>query len=286
MKLWMNGKLVDDAQGVVSVFDHGLLYGDGVFEDIRSYHGRIFRCPAHLDRLFASAEAIRLKIPMTKTQVEQAIYETLRADGAKDTYVRLVVTRGPGNLGLNPYQCQHPTVFIIVDQIELYPKEMYETGMAVIIAKTRRTDASMVPPSVKSLNYLNNILARMEAVDAGVPEAMMLNARGDLAEATGDNIFIVKDATVITPPPEAGILVGVTRGVVIELCAKLSLSLREQAVSVAELYTADECFLTGTAAEVIPVTRVDHREIGTGKPGAVTLRLVKAFRELIRAEAR
>lgn len=283
MKVWINGRLLDKAEANLTVFDHGLLYGDGVFEGIRAYGGKIFQCDAHMDRLFASAEAIRLVMPVSRQEIVDAMYQAMEANGVVDGYIRLVVTRGPGTLGLNPYECAGSTVFIIADQLALYPKEMYERGMAVIIAKTRRTAASMVPPAAKTLNYLNNILARIEAVDAGVPEALMLNAEGDLAEATGDNIFIVRAGAVITPPTEAGILVGVTRNVVMELCAKCEIPLREERISVAELYAADECFLTGTAAEVVAVTSVDGRPIGTGKPGPITQRLLEAFREFIRS---
>lgn len=283
MKVWVNGKLVDKAEAKLTVFDHGLLYGDGVFEGIRSYGGKVFQCSAHMDRLFASAEAIRLKIPMARQEIVDGMYRTMKANGVSDGYIRLAVTRGPGTLGLDAHLCADPTVFIIADQVALYPKEMYEKGMAVIIAKTRRTAASMLPPSVKSLNYLNNILAKIEAVDAGVPEALMLNADGDLAEATGDNVFIVRDGAVATPPPEAGILIGVTRNVVMELCGKLGLPLGEQRITVEQLHAADECFLTGTAAEVIAVTTVDGRPIGSGKPGPITRRLLDAFRELIRS---
>ena len=283
MKVWVNGKLVDKAQAKLTVFDHGLLYGDGVFEGIRAYGGKIFQCSAHMDRLFASAEVIPLKIPMARQNIVDGMYRTMKANGVSDGYIRLAVTRGPGTLGLDAHLCTDPTVFIIADQVALYPKEMYEKGMAVIIAKTRRTAASMLPPSVKSLNYLNNILAKIEAVDAGVPEALMLNADGDLAEATGDNVFIVRDGAVTTPPPEAGILIGVTRNVVMELCGKLGLPLGEQRITVEQLHAADECFLTGTAAEVIAVTTVDGRPIGSGKPGPTTRRLLEAFRELIRS---
>ena len=278
----MNGKLVEKEEAKLSVFAHGLLYGDGVFEGIRAYGGKVFQTKAHLDRLFASAEVIRLKIPASRQQILEAIYQTMHANGVSDGYIRLVVARGEGTLGLDADKCSDHTVFIIADQVALYPKEMYEKGMAVIIAKTRRMAASMLPPSVKSLNYLNNILAKVEAVDAGVSEALMLNVDGEVAEATGDNIFIVEGGTAVTPPPAAGILIGITRKVVIDLCGKLGIALKEDRISVERLYAADECFLTGTAAEVIAVTNVDDRVIGSGKPGPVTNRLLKAFRELIR----
>lgn len=281
MKVWLNGKLVDKRAAKLSVWDHGLLYGDGVFEGIRAYNGRVFHAQAHIDRLFDSAKYIRLAIPYTKQELTEAMDDTLRANGEKDAYIRLGVTRGEGNLGVNPFQCPTPSVFIIVDKIALYPEEMYREGMAVIIAKTLRTAATMLDPAVKSLNYLNNILAKIEAVDAGVAEAIMLNNKGQVAECTGDNIFIVKDGTVLTPPPEAGILIGITRGVVIKLAAACSVPLREQTIIPEDLYAADECFLTGTAAEVIPVTKVDGRAIGTGRPGPVSLKLFHAFREYI-----
>jgi branched-chain amino acid aminotransferase len=283
MKVWIDGELVDGHEAKLSVFDHGVLYGDGVFEGIRAYGGKIFQARAHVDRLFESAQAIELKIPLSRQQVLEAMYETMQANAAGDAYIRLVVTRGAGTLGLDADQCADPAVFIIVDQVALYPKELYETGMAVIIAKTRRTSATMLPPRVKSCNYLNNILAKIEAVEAGVPEALMLNADGEVAEATGDNIFIVHDGGVITPPPAAGILIGITRQVVMRLCAKLQIPLQEERITPEQVYAADECFLTGTAAEVIAVTKVDDRPIGNGRPGPVTQRLLEAFHELIRS---
>jgi len=282
MKVWIDGELADRDDARLCVFDHGLLYGDGVFEGIRVYEGKIFRCAEHVDRLFASARAIRLAVPMTKQAITDAMEQTVAANGVVDGYIRLVVTRGPGTLGLEPNKCANPVVFIIADQIALYPEEMYANGMAVIIARTRRIGASMIPPSTKSLNYLNNILAKVEAVDAGVAEAIMLNAEGDVAEATGDNVFIVRDGTVLTPPPESDILIGITRGVVMELCRRLEVPLAERRISVEQLYAADECFLTGTAAEVIAVTQVDDRMIGDGRPGPITTRLLGAFRELTR----
>ncbi|MHC4982429.1 MAG: branched-chain-amino-acid transaminase [Planctomycetota bacterium] len=281
MKIWLNGKLTKKEKAKLTVLDHGTLYGDGVFEGIRAYGGRIFQCQAHVDRLFNSAKAIRLAIPYTKQELIDAMYETLKANGVSDGYIRLVVTRGPGTLGLNPFKCPEPSAFIIADQITLYPEEMYQHGMAVIIAKTVRTSPRMLPPSVKSLNYLNNILAKIEAVDAGVAEAIMLNEEGDVAECTGDNIFIAKDGGIITPPSEAGILIGITRKIVIDLAAKLALPLVERKVSIGQLIAADECFLTGTAAEVIAVTKVDGEPIGDGKVGPVTRRLMTAFHEYI-----
>lgn len=281
MKVWLNGKLVDKAHAKITVLDHGTLYGDGVFEGIRIYGQKVFQCQAHIDRLFNSARQIRLAIPYTKQEIVDAIYETFQANGITDGYVRPVVTRGVGTLGLNPFECPSPNVFIIADQIALYPDEMYEKGMAVIIAKTIRTSASMLNPSIKSLNYLNNIMAKIEAVDAGVAEAIMLNENGNVAECTGDNLFIIKDGEVITSPTEAGILEGITRRVVMHLTRQLGIPLTEKDITPEDLYVADECFLTGTAAEVISVTKIDGRIIGDGHPGQVTRRLLDAFRQYI-----
>jgi len=281
MKVWLNGKLVDRQDAKLSVLDHGTLYGDGVFEGIRTYGGKVFQLWAHVGRLYNSARQVRLAIPYTKQELVEAMYETLRANSIVDGYIRLVVTRGEGTLGLNPFKCAEPGVFIIADQIALYPPEMYDSGMAVIIARTVRTSARMLNPAIKSLNYLNNIIAKIEAVDAGVAEAIMLNEQGNVAECTGDNIFIVKDGRVVTPPHGAGILVGITRGVVLSLAGKLSIPLAEKDLTAEDLYAADECFLTGTAAEVIAVTKIDGRAIGDGKVGAMTRRLLGAFREYI-----
>jgi branched-chain amino acid aminotransferase len=281
MKIWFNGNLVDREDAKLTVYDHGLLYGDGVFEGIRVYRGRVFQCQVHVDRLFESAKAIRLAIPRTKQELIDAMCETIKANGLRDGYIRLVVTRGEGGLGLNPFKCQSPNVFIIADQIALYPQEMYKHGMAVIVARTLRTSLRMLPPSIKSLNYLNNIMAKIEAIDAGVAEAIMLNEAGNVAECTGDNIFIVRNGAVTTPPVEAGILVGITRKVVIGLAKKLGIPLAEKDIPVEQLYAADECFLTGTAAEVIAVTRIDSRAIGDGRVGPVTSRLMGAFHDYI-----
>ena len=280
MKIWINGILVDKDAATVSVLDHGLLYGDGVFEGIRVYAGRIFELDAHLDRLVASARTIRLEVPYGRAAIAQAMADTVKANGLREGYIRLLVTRGAGTLGLDADKCSGGSVIIIADQVALYPQEMYDNGMAVIIARTRRIAPNMLDPSAKSLNYLNNILAKVEAQDAGVAEAIMLNADGDVAEATGDNIFIVRGGEVVTPPPAAGILIGVTRCVVMNLCGQLGIPLAERRVAPEDLYAADECFLTGTAAEVIAVTKVDGRTIGTGRPGPVTQKLLKAFREL------
>ena len=283
MRVWLNGKLVDRSQAKLTVFDHGTLYGDGVFEGIRAYGGKVFQCPAHIERLFASAKYIRLAIPYTKQELTQAVGDTLEANGVTDGYVRLVVTRGEGTLGLSPFKCTSPSVFIIADQIALYPDEMYEDGMAVIIAKTIRTSARMLRPSVKSLNYLNNILAKIEAVDAGVAEAIMLNEQGNVAECTGDNIFLAAGGKLVTPPLTADILGGITRRVVIELARRLGIETIERDIRPADIYAADECFLTGTAAEVIAVTKVGDRLIGDGAVGPITRKLLDSFRAFIRS---
>ncbi len=282
MKVWIDGQLVDKEDAKISVFDHCILYGDGVFEGIRVYNGTIFECEGHVARLFASAETVRLDIGMTRQEVTDAMYETLRANDIADGYIRLVITRGPGTLGLSPLRCPKSCMFIIADQISLYPPEMYENGLEVIIAKHRRFSADMLPPYVKSCNYLNNILANLEASDVGAGEAIMLNADGNVSEATGDNVFIVRDGRVLTPPTTAGILIGITRGVTLCLCDKLGIDKEETDLTVEDLAAADEVFLTGTAAEVIAVTKVDGKVVGSGKAGPVTTKLLKAFREYIK----
>jgi len=281
MKVWLDGELVDKDDAKLSVYDHGTLYGDGVFEGIRIYGGKIFQCQAHVDRLYDSAKAIRLAIPYTKQEIVDAMYATLRANGLNDGYIRLVVTRGAGTLGVSPFTCPRPTVYVIADQIVLYPDEMYENGMAVIIAKTIRTSARMLNPGVKTLNYLNNIIAKIEAVDAGVAEAIMFNDEGHVAECTGDNLFIVEAGKVVTPPLSAGILPGITRGVVLRLARADNVPVAEDNIDGERLLAADECFLTGTAAEVISVTKIDQTRIGDGKAGPVTRKLLAAFREYI-----
>jgi len=282
LKVWIDGRLVDKADAKVSVFDHGLLYGDGVFEGIRAYHGRIFECDAHLDRFFQSAKAIRLTLPLSRQQLRTAMEETIAANGFTDCYIRLAATRGVGSLGLSPTRCERASVFVIADQLELYPREMYEKGMAVIIASVIRNHPNSLPPRLKSLNYLNNILAKMEAIDAGVSEAIMLNHEGNVAECTADNIFIVRYGQVQTPQTSDGILEGVTRRVMLELCAQLAISHVEKTLQRHDLYVADECFLTGTGAEVIPVTRVDGRSVGTAEPGPITRKLIEAFHRRVK----
>jgi branched-chain amino acid aminotransferase len=277
MKVWLNGELLDKSDAKISVFDHGVLYGDGVFEGIRIYSGRIFECRAHLDRLYESAQRIRLQIPYTKQELNDAMVSTMRANQRTEGYIRLVVTRGQGTLGMNPFHCCEPNVFIIVDSIALYPPEMYEGGMEVIVANTRRCSPDMLDPQVKSLNYLNNIRAKVECVEAGVPEAIMLNHLGHVAECTGDNLFLVEDGALVTPPPESGILKGVTRGVVMRLASRENIDVKEEPLELSRLYQGQECFLTGTAAEVIPVTKIDSRPIGDGQVGPITRKLIEAF---------
>jgi branched-chain amino acid aminotransferase len=280
VKVWLNGKLVEKEQAALNVYEHGLLYGDGVFEGIRVYNGKVFQGPAHLERLLESARLVRLKMPYTREHLTKAMDELVRAN--QEAYIRLVVTRGVGNLGLNPFQCSTPQVFILNDGIQLYPKDLYEKGIPVIFSRTLRTSPRMVPPKVKSLNYLNNILAKIEAVDAGVPEALMLNEHGNVAEATGDNVFIVRRGQVLTPPPSAGILIGVTRGIVLKLATELGIAAAEKDFNAAQVNVADECFLTGTAAEVVPVTRIDGKNVGNGAVGPVTRKLMDAYAEFIK----
>ncbi len=277
LKIWMDTGLVEETDARVSVFDHGLLYGDGVFEGIRVYDGKVFELDAHLKRLFESALAIRLSIPMTREQMVNAVETTVNANGVVDGYIRLVVTRGVGTLGLNPFACKDGCVFIIAATIQLYPEELYEKGMKVISATTVRNHPLALPPQAKSLNYLNNILAKIEALDSHVPEAVMYNHEGYVAEATGDNVFIVRDNIIYTPPAEAGSLEGITRAVVIRLARHEGLQIIEKNLTRHDLYVCDEFFLTGTAAEVIGVVEIDGRTIGDGKPGPVTRRLREKF---------
>jgi branched-chain amino acid aminotransferase len=284
MKIFLDGKYVSEEEAKVSVFDHGLLYGDGVFEGIRVYGGKIFRLEQHLDRLFASAKAIMLQIPMTRQELVEACCETCARNKLQDGYIRLVVTRGVGNLGLDPFRCRKPSVFIIADKIELYPEEVYRKGIELITASTQRVNVAAISPSIKSLNYLNNILAKIEAIHAGTIEAVMLNSAGYVAECTGDNLFIVRGGRLETPPVSDGALVGITRAVILELAAKLKLTASETHLTRYDLMTADECFLTGTAAEIVPVAAIDCRPIGSGKPGPLTLKLMSEFRKLTCSE--
>jgi branched-chain amino acid aminotransferase len=282
LKIWIDGKLVDKENAKISVYDHGLLYGDGVFEGIRVYSGRIFECDAHLRRLFDSAKAIRLKIPLTAEQLKSAMEQTFKANNFNDCYIRLIVTRGAGGLGIDPSLCATPSVIIITDLIVMHDKELYEKGIPVITASLLRMHPNSLSPRVKSLNYLNNILARIEAHDAGCRDAIMLNHEGNVAEATVQNVFIVRDGLVQTPLPSDGILEGVTRRVIIELCKKLGIPCVEKILQRLDLYVADEIFLTGTGAEVMPVTKVDGRVIGSGQVGPITRKLMDAFGRHIR----
>ncbi|MFZ5829455.1 MAG: branched-chain-amino-acid transaminase [Planctomycetota bacterium] len=282
LKVYIGGKLYDKDDAKISVYDHGLLYGDGVFEGIRSYAGKVFRMAEHLDRLWQSAKAIWLEIPMTKEAMAKAIEDTLAANGIKDGYIRVVVTRGAGSLGLDPNRCSDPQVIIITDLISLYPAELYEKGLEIVTVSTVRNHPAAVSPRVKSLNYLNNILAKIEGLKAGCIEALMLNHKGEVAECTGDNIFIVRDGDLLTPPNDAGILEGITRDAVMELAEEAEIEVYEVPLTKHDVYIADECFLTGTAAEVVPVVMVDSRTIGDGVPGPITRDLMEQFHRLTR----
>ena len=282
--IYLDGELVERDQAKVSVYDHGLLYGDGVFEGTRVYHGRVFRLEEHVRRLEESARAIMLELPVSGEELMEATVETCRANEVHDGYIRTIVTRGVGDLGLDPRKCPNPSVIIIAANIELYPPELYETGLPLITCSTRRNSPSSLDPGIKSLNYLNNIIAKIECIRAGVQEGIMLTRDGMVSECTGDNIFIVRDAELITPPVSAGILDGITRGVVIDCAEHEGIEVSERLFPVTQVYNADECFLTGTAAELIPVIEVDGRIVGDGKPGAVTKRLLNRFRELTESE--
>jgi branched-chain amino acid aminotransferase len=280
MLINLNGKLVKKEDARVSVFDHGLLYGDGVFEGIRSYNGLVFKLREHVERLYDSAKYISLKIPLSEEAMVKAVVATLKANRLKDAYIRLVVTRGPGDLGLDPRNCPAASWFIIADKIALYPKDLYEKGLKIVTVATRRNVVEALNPQVKSLNYLNNILGKIEAINAGVAEAVMLDQNGYVTECTGDNIFIVRGRRLLTPPVHMGILKGITRGAVLDLAVGVGLTPEETVLTRFDLFTADEMFLTGTAAEVIPVVSLDARPIGGGRPGAYTHKLTQAFRRL------
>ena len=284
MKVYLNGTFVDESKAVVSVFDHGLLYGDGVFEGIRSYDGLVFKLREHIDRLFESAHTIMLKIPMSKAELIDVVKQSLRVNRLHDAYIRLVVTRGEGDLGLDPRKCGRPTVFAIADKIELYPKKLYEQGLELITVATQRNVPEALNPQIKSLNYLNNILAKIEAITAGFEEAIMLSHSGYVTECTGENIFIVKGKQLLTPPPYIGVLRGITRQTVMELAAKQRLAVREELLTRHDLFNADEVFLTGTAAEIVPVVKIDGRVIGSGKPGPTTKKLQQAFRQVTKTD--
>ena len=280
MKIYVDGKYYSERDAKVSVFDHGLLYGDGVFEGIRAYNGRVFKLKEHIDRLFCSAKAILLTIPMSLGAVIEAVLETCRRNQVRDGYIRLVVTRGAGTLGLNPNRCKRPSIIIIAGKIQLYPEEFYEKGLEIITVPTTRNLHSALNPAIKSLNYLNNILAKIEANNAGCEEAIMLNAEGFVAECTGDNLFLVKNGQLATPPLSAGALYGITRGVVMDLAREEGLPVNEPNLTRYDVFNADECFLTGTGAELIPVVKVDGRMIGRGKPGPITQKLERKYRAL------
>ena len=281
-KIYVDGEFFAEGEAKVSVFDHGLLYGDGIFEGIRFYNGRVFRLEEHLDRLWDSARSICLEVPMSQRAMTEAVLETIRQNDLRDGYIRLVVTRGVGNLGLNPEQCKKPSVIIITAQIALYSEEMYRQGLTVVTVATRRTNPSALNPAVKSLNYLNNIMARIEANQANADEALMLNDEGNVAECTADNVFVVKRGQIFTPPITAGALRGITRSVVFEIAAETGIKVTEADITRHDIFIADEAFLTGTAAEIIPLIKADGRPIGTGKPGPITTRMIARFRELTR----
>ena len=280
--IYCNGAFVPEEEAKVSVFDHGFLYGDGIFEGIRAYHGRVFKLAEHLKRLYESAKSIQLNIVISKDEMQEVVLETLRKNDLKDAYIRLVVSRGKGDLGLDPIKCPRAAIFCIAAQIKIFEPSMYEHGLEVKTVAIRRNNPDSLSPRIKSLNYLNNILAKLEANQAGVVEGIMLNQEGYVAEGTSDNIFIVREGVLITPPLSAGILEGITRDSVLQLAKKLGIEAREELFTRHDLYTSDECFLTGTAAELIPVIRVDGREIGAGVPGEVYKQLLEVFRDLTR----
>jgi branched-chain amino acid aminotransferase len=280
LKIHIDGQLYDEADAKISVFDHGLLYGDGVFEGIRFYNGRVFRLDEHIDRLFDSAKAIHLTVPASPEEVIEAVLTTIRANELEDGYIRLVVTRGAGGLGLSPYLCKKASLIVIASKISLYPEEKYREGLTLVTCSTRRPTPGSLSPAVKSLNYLNNVMAKIEAIAGGGEEGVMLNEQGFVAECTGDNVFVIKNGAISTPPVSAGSLDGITRKVAIDLAAELGYVVSEPQMTRYELYTADEVFLTGTAAEIVGVAKYDERIIGAGKPGPVTLRMMEAFSKL------
>ncbi|NIP84601.1 MAG: branched-chain-amino-acid transaminase [Planctomycetales bacterium] len=283
LQVYINGTFYDKQDAKISVYDHGLLYGDGVFEGIRSYGGKVFRLDQHLTRLWESAAAIHLQIPIPQTQLAEDVVRTLQTNHIDDGYVRLIVTRGAGTLGLDPDRTSDPQVIIIADHVALYPPEYYTHGLEIVTAGTLRNHPAALNPRIKSLNYLNNILAKIEGKQAGCIEALMLNHKGEVAECTGDNIFLVRANNLLTPPPGAGILEGITRQAVCELADEAGIDVQQIALTLEDVYAADECFLTGTAAEIVPVVRVDQRPIGSGQPGAVTNELIQRFRGLTRS---
>ncbi len=282
--IYLNGELVAPEDAKISVLDHGVLYGDGVFEGIRAYNGRVFRLDQHLHRLYDSAHVIHMQIPLSVAEMEQAVVETVRANALRDCYIRLVVTRGPGDLGLDPRRCPRPTVIIIADSIELYPQRYYDEGLHVITCATRRNSPEALDPSIKSLNYLNNIMAKIETVQAGVPEGIMLSSEGYVAECTGDNIFVVQHGEVLTPPMSVGNLAGITAQVTMEILREMDIPVAAENFRILTAYTADEVFLTGTAAEIAPVVQVDGRKIGDGKPGEITRKIHERFHQITQIE--
>lgn len=284
MKIFLGDKLVDEKDAVVSVFDHGLLYGDGVFEGIRAYNGRVFLLDEHIDRLYDSAKAIALNIPMTKAEMSDAVVKTCKANDIADGYIRLVVTRGKGTLGLNPYLCEKAEIIIIAGKIQLYPQDLYDNGLRIVTVGTIRNHPEAINPRIKSLNYLNNVMAKIEAINAGCMECLMLNHKGEVAEASGDNVFVIKNGVISTPPSSCGALEGLTRNKVMELAREAGYEVREAVLARYDLYVADEVFLTGTAAEVISVVDVDKRTIGDGKPGAITTELSQLYTACARSE--
>lgn len=284
MQVYIDGKWYPKEEAKVSVFDHGFLYGDGVFEGIRAYNGRVWKLTEHLDRLYASAKAIWLQMPIPWAEMEEVVLESLRRNNLKDAYIRLVVSRGYGDLGLDPRKCEKPTVVCIADKISLYPEAVYTEGMKVISVATRRNPVDTLSPQIKTLNYMTGIMAKISAITLGYPEVIMLNQNGYVTEGTGDNIFMVKGGKIITPPAYLGILPGITRNSVIEMARDLGYTVEEGVFTLFDVYTADELFLTGTAAEVIPVVSADSREIGNGKPGEITGRLIARFRELTKEQ--
>ncbi len=284
LKIFLDGQFVDKKDAKISIFDHGLLYGDGVFEGIRSYNRRVFRLKEHINRLYDGAEAIRLEIPISKQAFQDKVIETLKENKLDDAYIRVVVTRGVGDLGLDPRKCSCATIFIITDRIELYPEELYEKGLPITVAKTRRNHPSSLNPRIKSLNYLNNILGKIDAIDAGVEEAIMLSVDGYVAECTGDNIFIVEDGDVFTPPCDTGSLEGITQDAVIRIAEEKGMNVGFKKMKLEDVLGADECFLTGTAAEIIPVVQIDDQVIGTGFPGEITKQLRQDFSKLTKTD--
>lgn len=284
LKVYINGEYFEKDKAKVSVFDHGFLYGDGVFEGIRSYARLVFKLKEHIDRLYESSQGIMLTVPLSKEDMIKAVVETLKLNKLDNAYIRLIVTRGAGDLGLDPRKCKSASVIIITDNIKLYPEKMYKEGLNIITVPTPRNIPEALNPQIKSLNYLNNILAKIEAINCGYEEALMFTAQGYVAECTGDNIFIIKDSNLITPPAYLGILKGITRACVLDIAKKKDMTVKEEVITRHNIFTADECFLTGTAAEIIPVVRLDKRIIGNGKPGKITFGLMKEFRKLTKTD--